>query len=533
MSYTLHQLVTRAAQKTPEAEAVHFQGESLTYLELDLQSNRLAQALIQKGIRRGDRVGIYLHKSVAAVVAVYGIMKTGAAYVPVDPQAPGNRLGDIGTACGFSALITSSKLWGKVVQGFAAPWPMKTILFTDALPVEPLPEGVHPSLQLWHEALEAVEAKDPQISVVDQDLAYVLFTSGSTGIPKGVMLTHRNALTFIDWAVETFDVTASDRLSNHAPFNFDLSTFDIFAAAHAGACLCPVPEGLASFPVRMVEFVQKQRITIWYSVPMVLTLLVSHGKLSEKPIPTLRLILFAGEVFPIKHLRSLMLLVPGRRYFNLYGPTETNVCTYYEVTTPPEENAPDLPIGKACANTDVFALNDEGKKIERPGEEGLLYARGSIVMQGYFGRAEESAKSFIENPLAQGRVERLYCTGDLVTLDAEGNFLFIGRRDHMIKTRGYRVELGEIERRLHAHPAVHEAAVIPLPDPLIGNRLKACLSLHGGMTVTEMELKQYCASALPTYMIPDEIAIEEKLPRTGNDKIDRQLLRQRSLATVK
>src|SRR6266704_3469710 len=194
------------------------------------------------------------------------------------------------------------------------------------------------------------------------------------------MLSHLNALTFVNWGFETFAITAQDRLSNHAPFNFDLSIFDIFVAVKAAAAISLVPEGLSVFPVQLSSFIQDQRITVWYSVPMVLSLLQSRGKLEERDLSALRLVLFAGEVFPTKHLRALMQNLPHLRYANLYGPTETNVCAFYEVEPlSPEQTAP-IPIGKACANTELIAINTEVREVTLPGEEGLLYARGSTVM---------------------------------------------------------------------------------------------------------------------------------------------------------
>jgi amino acid adenylation domain-containing protein len=367
------------------------------------------------------------------------------------------------------------------------------------------------------------------MEVIDQDLAYILFTSGSTGTPKGVMLSHLNALTFVNWGAETFDITAQDRFSNHAPFNFDLSVFDIFVAIKTGAAISLVPERLSVFPVQLSSFIQNQKITVWYSVPMVLTLLHSRGQLDKRDLSSLRWVLFAGEVFPTKHLRALMEKLPHPRYANLYGPTETNVCAFYEVEPLSPEQSTAIPIGKACANTELIAINAEGKKVTGPGEEGLLYARGSTVMQGYYGRPAESEACFIRNPFAVGREERLYCTGDWVTLDEKGNFLFVGRKDHMIKTRGYRVELGEIEAVMVAHPAVDEAVALAIPDDAIGNTIRAIVIISNSSSLTSTELKRHCAEKLPPYMVPEQVEFRDTLPRTGNGKIDRQqLLRERT-----
>ena len=404
MAYLLHQLLTESAARGPGAEAVRLLDQALTYGELERLSNQVAHALIANGVMPRDRVGIYLHKSPSAIAGIFGIMKAGACYVPVDANAPGMRLQEIGCQCAFRALITSHALYQKLGATFHDECPMNAIFFVDKAPENALPLPAF----TFADALPSQPPEDPTVAVIDHDLAYILFTSGSTGTPKGVMLSHLNALTFVNWGVATFGITAEDRLSNHAPFNFDLSVFDIFVAVKAGAAISLVPEGLSVFPLQLSAFIQDQKITVWYSVPMVLTLLQARGKLEQRDLSMLRLILFAGEVFPTKHLRALMEKLPNKRYANLYGPTETNVCAWYEVEPlSPERTAP-IPIGKACANTDLIAINAEGKRVLGPGEEGLLYARGSTVMQGYYGRPENTAASFIPNPFAAGREEKLY-----------------------------------------------------------------------------------------------------------------------------
>jgi amino acid adenylation domain-containing protein len=527
VAQVLHQLLTESAARCPDAEAVRLLNEAITYRELEIRSNQLAHALIKNGVARGDRIGIYLQKSPAAIVSIFGILKTGACYVPVDANAPGPRLLEIARQCEFRALITSCTLSEKLRGIPREEWPMSTIFYVDKLPDM---AALAPPAFSFTDALSSQPTTPPSVNVIGHDLAYILFTSGSTGTPKGVMLSHLNALTFVNWGFETFAITAQDRLSNHAPFNFDLSVFDIFVAVKAAAAISLVPEGLSVFPVQLSSFIQDQRITVWYSVPMVLRLLESRGKLEERELSALRLVLFAGEVFPTKHLRALMQKLPHPRYANLYGPTETNVCAYYEVEPiAPDQSAP-IPIGKACANTSLVAIDVNGRKITSPGQEGLLYARGSIVMQGYYGRPKESAACFIRNPFAAGREENLYCTGDWVTLDQNGNYLFVGRKDHMIKTRGYRVELGEIEAVIVAHSAVDEAAVLAIPDDEIGNAIRAIVTLSDNGSVTSPELKRHCAEKLPPYMIPEEIEFRDSLPRTSNGKIDRQRLQRETLA---
>jgi L-proline---[L-prolyl-carrier protein] ligase len=524
MGYVLHHLLTENAARRPEAEAVRLLDQALSYAELEKLSNQLAHALIEIGVIPGDRIGLYLHKSPFAIASVFGIMKTGACYVPVDPNAPGPRLAEIARQCGFRALVTSTSLYEKLSGAVLDGCPMAAIFFIDKSPDTALPAPAF----TFADSLPNQPAEPPAVNVIDQDLAYILFTSGSTGTPKGVMLSHLNALTFINWACDTFAISTTDRLSNHAPLNFDLSVFDIFAAIKAGAAISLVPEGLSAFPTQLSSFIQNQKITVWYSVPMVLTTL-TRGKLQERDLSQLRLVLFAGEVFPIKHLRSLRRMLPQPRMANLYGPTETNVCTWYEVGQISDNQTTPVPIGKACANMEVIAIDEGGRRVVAPGEEGLLYARGSNVMQGYYGRPSESAACFISNPFAPGRDEKLYCTGDWVTLDENGNFLLIGRRDHMIKTRGYRVELGEIEAVMLAHPAVEEAVALAIPDEAIGNAIRAIATIEDSNSINATGLKRHCAEKLPPYMVPEEIEFCDTLPRTGTGKIDRQrLLRERT-----
>jgi L-proline---[L-prolyl-carrier protein] ligase len=520
MAYVLHQLLTESAERRPDGEAVRLLDQALSYGELEKLSNQLAHALIEIGVVSGDRIGIYLHKSPAAIASIFGIMKTGACYVPVDPNAPGLRLAEIARQCGFRVLITSSSLYEKVSAAFSNECPMAAVFFIDKSPDSVLAASAF----TFADSLPSQPVASPAVNVIDQDLAYILFTSGSTGSPKGVMLSHLNALTFVNWACDTFAICDADRLSSHAPFNFDLSVFDIFAAIKAGAAISLVPEGLSAFPVQLSSFIQDQGITVWYSVPMVLTMLGTHGKLHERDFSRLRLILFAGEVFPIKHLRNLRRMLLQPRMANLYGPTETNVCTWYEVGQIPENQTTPVPIGKACANMAVVAIDEAGRPVLAPGQEGLLYARGSNVMQGYYGRPSESAACFISNPLAPGRDEKMYCTGDWVTIDEKGDFLLIGRKDHMIKTRGYRVELGEIEAVMVAHPAVNEAVALAIPDEAIGNAIHAVVTISDSNSLTSTELKRHCAKKLPSYMVPEEIEFCETLPRTGTGKVDRQRL---------
>lgn len=519
MRYLLHHLISESALTHPDAIAVVDGDRSISYGELERRSNQLARLLIELGVRRGDRVGLYLEKSLESIIGLYGVLKAGSAYVPFDPNAPTARLAYIAGNCEIRTLLTGTEkatAWVELTRA-GAPIEAFVVLNADASDLDS-PQGT----RLYDRAAIASQLDTaPAMRTIGLDLAYILYTSGSTGVPKGVMLSHRNALSFVDWAVDEFRVGSDDRLSSHAPLHFDLSIFDIFAAGEAGARVVLVPASASVFPVEVARFIEGNGITIWYSVPSVLSMLVRHGGLAGGEFQSLRTVLFAGEVFPTKYLRRLMNLLPHVEFANLYGPTETNVCTYYRVPPIPEDQNEAIPIGRAIADVEVFAVTDDGL-VAAPGEEGELYVRGSTVMLGYWADAERTARGLFPNPFGGELRDPVYRTGDLVREDPDGNYRFFGRRDAQIKSRGYRIELGEIEGALYAHPAVVECAVTAIPDELITNRIKVYVVTR--VPVEKGELIRFCAERIPRYMIPELWAFPEVLPKTSTGKVDRQAL---------
>jgi len=490
---------------------------AITYHELATLSERLRDRLNLVGIRPGDRVGIYLRKSIDAVASIFGIMKAGAAYVPVDPGAPTSRNAYILNNCSVKAVVVEQAFEEGLRTEIGRHGEVPRLL---------LLQGTGGGQPLW-KALEREQGKDPAPMAqpgipLPDDLAYILYTSGSTGKPKGVMLSHRNAVSFVDWCSEVFEPHEADRFSSHAPFHFDLSILDLFVSIKHGATLVLMGDEVGKEPVRLAPVISEQRITFWYSAPSILSLLAQYGNLDRYDYSSLRMVLFAGEVFPVKHLRGLKSLLPTPRYFNLYGPTETNVCTFYEVPTRiPEDRTKPFPIGKTCSHLESKVINEDGKEVEGGGE-GELCICGPAVMQGYWNLSERSARAFLLDSSGQ----RWYKTGDIVIEDGEGNYIFIGRRDRMVKRRGYRVELGEIEACLYRHSALKEVGVIALPDNEAGIRIKAFLSTQEEKHPSRIELKRFCAERLPLYMVPDFFAFEDSLPKTSTGKIDYQKLKE-------
>jgi L-proline---[L-prolyl-carrier protein] ligase len=511
----LHQLLDISASRVPDNLAVE-ESESgrISYRDLGHLSDRLRNRLREIGLGVGDRAGICMRKSADAVASIFGIMKAGAAYVPTDPTAPASRNAYIFHNCAVKVVIVESRLADRLSQQF------KQLGFMPAMIVI---DGAGAGVPLT-KALDQLDVPSPAPCVPSavsdpSQLAYILYTSGSTGKPKGVMLSHDNALCFVDWCSDVFQPNEHDRFSSHAPFHFDLSVLDIYVSLKHGATLVLVEEQLGKEPTRLAPWIAAKKITVWYSAPSILSLLAQFGKLEQHDYSSLRLVLFAGEVFPIKYLKLLKSLWTHPRYFNLYGPTETNVCTFYEVPhLIPESQTEPVPIGKACPYCEPLVVDESGSEVSR-GPEGELCIAGSSVLQGYWNLPENSAKAFLP-----GDDKRWYRTGDIVVELPDGNYKFLGRRDRMIKKRGYRIELGEIEVALYRHPAIKEAAVLAFPDT-DGVPVKAFTSSRDGSKLSVIELKKFCSENLPLYMVPDMFCSLESLPKTSTDKIDYQKLK--------
>ena len=489
----------RSAIEDPETNL------SLTYAELGVRAESVARALAEFGVRRGDRVGICVSKSLAAVSAIHGTMRSGAAYVPVDPSSPAGRNAGIFMDCDAAALVIERSRAGALRNAGLA-------ISSDEV-------AIGEEVVIARIIRDAPGDRPKSGPPGEDDIAYILYTSGSTGVPKGVVHTHRSARAFVDWAAKTFKPTSEDRFSSHAPFHFDLSIFDLYASTAAGACVVLIGEEAGKQPLRLASLIQDHRITIWYSTPSALRLLSGFGKLEQHDHSRLRHVLFAGEVFPVGPLRTLRRQWPAPRYFNLYGPTETNVCTFLQLPEAIDEDrtAP-YGIGHVCAGNIARVVNLDGREVSS-GDEGELLIAGPTVMRDYWNLPERSACAFVEHD-----GQRWYRTGDIVRHDETGGFSFLGRRDRMVKRRGFRVELGEIEAALSLHPEVVECAVFAQPDSDSGVKITAALVSRSAVRLSLVELKQYCAARLPLYMVPDRFTFPQLIPQTSTGKVDYQRL---------
>ena len=501
----IDRLVAPWAARTPDHVAVEGTGtgpdQTMTYAQLDALANRFARAFLANGLQPGDRVGVHLPRSPRAIAALLGASRAGGVYVPLDPGSPPERMRLIARDCGLRQVVIAPPLLaGWLAAGVHEPVEHFFLSSEDAAPPEmPASARAH----AWSEVAGQDPGPLPPPGTQNPDeLAYLLYTSGSTGVPKGVMISHRNALAFVDWAAETIALDAKDRVASVAPFHFDLSVFDLWATLSRGATLVIVDEGMVVSGRRMVDRIQSAGITVWYSVPSALILMLDTGGLEERGLPSLRTVFFAGEVFPMKHLRRAMAAIPQARFYNLFGPTETNVCTAHTLPGPPPPDATAIPIGVPSCG-DVATIVDEAGHPVADGEVGELYIDGPTVMLGYW---EGGRRTPARHP---------YPTGDLVSRRPDGEIMYHGRRDHMVKIHGYRVELGEVEAALLAHPAITEAIAFAHDQRLVA----VAIAADKGLSVLEM--KRYCASKLPRYMIPSDIRLVDTLPRTSSGKIDR------------
>ena len=518
--FLLPQIIDQSADRFPDNLLFRFEDTALTYATAVAQANQLAHMLAAQGVRRGDRVGIYLHKSLASGVAIYGIMKAGAAYVPLDPTLPISRLTFVIRDCGIRHVISESSKLANLQEVATAVPHLQCVIGPKAPPNAPF------RVISWQEVAQMPPSKPVVPGLMEDDLAYIMYTSGSTGDPKGMMHTHRSGLSYAKASAKLYDIQPSDILGNHSPLHFDVSTFDYFSGPLAGATTVIVPEEYKMLPASLSELIQDERMTIWYSVVTALVELLLRGALEHRNWTALRWVLYCGEPFPPKHLTALMATLPQARFSNVYGPAEVNQCSYFHV--PPLPNKYEdryTPIGKVWDIADWLVV-DEQDEIVPSREAGELLIAAPTRMQGYWNRSDLTEAGFYrQRPFPGSPYEKIfYRTGDLVQLDEDGEFKFLGRKDRQIKMRGYRVELDEIEAAISSHEAVAETAVYTLPDGTGSQLIEAAVVFKAGTNTIMPELINHASARLPVYAVPPSFVKLDSFPRTGSGKINRRAL---------
>ena len=501
--------MARTVESRPGETAVVMGAERLTYADLEQLSNQLARLLVDLGLSRGDRVCLLQPKAPTAIISMLATLKAGAVYVPIDIASPFGRVEKIVTAADPSVLLASdhaSKLLaqlrvdadvvslGGVLEGAKA-----TFADADDYEPSPLPKVTQPS-----------------------DPAHLLFTSGSTGLPKGVVITHAMVDAFLDWALPYFGNVPGDRISGHPPLHFDLSTFDIYGSLSSGAELHLVP-GNVLLPRQLASFIRDSQLTQWFSVPSTFAYMARGDAVADGDFPFLKRIIWCGEVLQPSVLAYWMRRVPQCSYTNLYGPTEATIASsYYTVTAVPEDETIPIPIGTPCAGENIRVLDEELAAVP-PGEIGELFIEGAGLSPGYWRDEEKTRAAFITDPSSG---QRLYRTGDLGRRDEQRLLHFVGRADSQIKSRGYRIELGEIETTLTAIAGVADCAVVGVSsDGFEGTSICCAWVSAPEADLDPTRLRTSLAEALPAYMLPSRWLQFSELPKNANGKIDRPALR--------
>ena len=516
----LQDSVLRQAAARPEADAIVSGSERMSYGALEEASNRLARTLIEAGCRKGDRVCFLMPKSPAALVVMLGVLKAGGTHVPLDPASPATRL---------KRIVTSAEPTLIIGAGPVAPLLEEILAGEKHVPVGWM-DAQAPQSDEFRPCFTRLDVERASAGLVPrvgapEDAAHLLFTSGSTGIPKGVIITHANVTAFVEWALRHFGVEPGERFSGHTPLHFDLSTYDIFGAFAAGASLHFVPPELALLPHKLARFIRESCLTQWFSVPGVLTHMAKSDVVEHGDFPSLRRVMWCGEVLPTPILIHWMQRLPRARFSNLYGPTEATIASsFYDMPACPAAVDAPIPIGAACDGEELLVL-DENRQPVSDGTIGDLYIRGAGLSPGYWRDPEKTAAAFLPNPAREG--DRIYRTGDLAHRGSDGLYYFVGRADTQIKSRGFRIELGEIETALNSLTDLREVAVVAIPVGGFEGSLICCAYAPAATSqdVTPVTLRKALARLVPSYMLPQRWMRYDSLPRNANGKIDRPALK--------
>lgn len=494
------EFIENSAKNFPDKVAFSDESNSITYIELLKISKTIGTALVKKNNTKNKPIAVFLDKTVFALTAFFGTVYSGNFYTVIDSMMPADRISTIFESLHPVAIITDNEHL-KIAESIENCG--EIILLEDAL----------------RQQIDDKKLAEIRSNSIDTDPLYSLFTSGSTGVPKGTVVSHKNVIAYSEWVSETFDITSETIFGSQTPFYFSMSVLDVFSTIRNGATFHIIPKKYFSFPIKLLEYVRDREVNTIYWVPSALSIVANWKALDYVELPKLKKVLFAGEVMPTKQLNMWIKKRPDIFYANLYGPTETtDICTYYVVDRKFKDDET-LPIGKHCNNCDVMILTEDNRLAE-VGEEGELCARGSFLAMGYYNNPEKTKEVFVQNPLNTAYPEIIYKTGDLVKLNEKGEIIYISRKDYQIKHMGYRIELGEIEAAAGSIEKIKTCVCI------YNESEDKIVFIYEGSKMTDSELMNKLSEKLPVYMRPNVIKRIKQIPYNQNGKIDRKLLKQ-------
>lgn len=497
MIKTIVDLLEKTTENYKHKIAFSELSNEITYGDFVIESKKVASAIAKFDLNKKP-IAIFLDKSIECIYSMIGTVYSGNFYTIIDTKMPQDRINNIMDVLEPEIIITNSK-YNEKVKAFAND---KKILIVE---------------DVKNVGIDENKLKEIRENIVDTDIMYILFTSGSTGIPKGTVLTHKSVLSYIMWYIETFDINEKTIFGSQTPLYFSMSVSDLFSTMIKGATFCIIPKMYFSFPIKLLEYLNEKRINTIYWVPSALCIVANLKALDEVELPYIEKVLFAGEVMPMKQLNIWREHLKKTMFANLFGPTETvDICTYYVVDRK-FKNDEMLPIGKACDNCGILLITDENKEAKE-GEEGEICARGSFLAQGYYKNLDKTNQVFVQNPLNDAYKETIYKTGDLAKYNEYGELVYISRKDFQIKHMGYRIELGEIENAVNAVENITTCACVY--DEKKQNIVLFYVGNVDNNTVLEGVKKK-----VPVYMVPNRIIKLDKMQYNANGKIDRKYLK--------
>jgi long-chain acyl-CoA synthetase len=511
----VHESLAASAFEFPEKVACLAEQRSITYSQLMESVGKVASVLAGQGLQRGDRVAIYLDNSIECVIGIFGTLWAGGVIVIVNPQTKQDKLEFIIRESEAKILVTDEHLQQQFLSVVRRETPLRFVLCSNANGIVEKGSLQIPIEDFW-ESVTAAPARTLPAFSIPPDLAALIYTSGSTGNPKGVMMTHQSMVFARDSIIQYLRLSSDERIINVLPLAFDYGLYQLLMTIRLGATL--ILERSFTYPAMIVERVMKERVTVFPGVPTVYSTLIASNRKTGLSFESVRRVTNTAASLPPDYIPSLRKLFPNALLFPMYGLTECKRVSYLE---PELVDAKAGSVGKPIPGTEMFLLDPDGKPVG-VGERGILHVRGPHVMAGYWKNPLTSEKM-----LKPGAIpgERVLCTQDWFTMDAEGFFYFKGRSDDIIKTRGEKVSPVEIENILYGIAGVKEAAVIGVPDDHLGQSIKAFIVVENGVTISEREIRKYCSTKLENFMMPQEIAFVESLPKTSTGKISKKDLR--------